>query len=109
MNTNKTKKVLKFSASWCAPCRMYASTFKTASEMEDFKDITFETIDIDKKDDSETALMLEKFSIKSVPTTILFDENDNPIYKLMGNIPLKDLVDIINSTLKDKEEEEKEE
>jgi thioredoxin-related protein len=53
--------------------------------------------------------MLEKFSIKSVPTTILFDENDNPIYKLMGNVPLKDLVDIINSTLKDKEEEEKEE
>jgi thiol-disulfide isomerase/thioredoxin len=47
MNTNRTKKVLKFSATWCAPCRTYASTFKKVSEMEDFKDITFEAIDIE--------------------------------------------------------------
>ena len=104
MNTNRTKKVLKFSATWCAPCRTYAPTFKKVSEMEDFKDITFEAIDIEKDVDMQP--LVEKLGIKSIPTTILFDENDKPIYKVLGNVPLKDLVDLINSTLKGEEEEE---
>jgi thioredoxin reductase (NADPH) len=104
MNNKKTKKVVKFSASWCGPCRVYAPTFKKVSEMEDFKDITFETIDIEDSD--EMTPTIEKLGIKSVPTTILFDENDEPIYKVLGNVPMKDLVDLINSTLKDKEEED---
>ena len=100
MNTNKVKKVMRIGASWCAPCRLYAPTFKKVSEMEEYNDITFESVEIDDGEDHD--LELAKFEIKSVPTTILLDENDEPIYKLMGNIPLKDLIDIINEALKDK-------
>lgn len=42
MNTNKVKKVMRIGASWCAPCRLYAPTFKKVSEMEEYSDITFE-------------------------------------------------------------------
>lgn len=100
MNTNKVKKVMRIGASWCAPCRLYAPTFKKVSEMEEYSDITFESVEIDDGEDHD--LELAKFEIKSVPTTILLDENDEPIYKLMGNIPLKDLIDIINEALKDR-------
>lgn len=100
MNTNKVVKVAEFSASWCAPCRAYAPTFKKVSEMEEFSDITFESTEIDDGEDHD--LEIAKFEIKSIPTTILLDENNEPIYKLMGNIPLKDLVEIINEALKDR-------
>ena len=97
MNENKTKTVIKFGTQWCGPCRVFASTFKKASEMEEYKDIEFKSIDIENDEDGE--LMVEKYQVKSVPTTVLADENGDVIYKLMGNVPLKDLTDIINKTL----------
>ena len=100
MNTNKVTKVIKFSASWCMPCRRYAPTFKRVSEMEEYKDITFEAIEID--DGGDYDLEIEKYGIKSVPTTLLLDENGDPIYKLMGVMPEKDLIDIINKALEDR-------
>ena len=100
MNTNKVTKVIKFSASWCMPCRRYAPTFKRVSEMEEYKDIAFEAIEID--DGGDYDLEIEKYGIKSVPTTLLLDENGDPIYKLMGVMPEKDLVDIINKALEDR-------
>ena len=94
MNTNKVKKIVKYSADWCAPCHAYAPTFKTVSEMDEFKDLEFEVIDIEKRKDMNPTF--EKLGIRSIPTTILFDENDEPIYKVMGNIPMKDLISLIN-------------
>lgn len=100
MNENKVASVIKFSASWCAPCRVYADTFKRVSEMDEFKGIEFKSIDIENDEDGE--LMVEKYQIRSVPTTILADENGDVIYKLMGNVSLKDLIDFINKTLEDR-------
>ena len=99
MNTNKVKKILKLSTNWCSPCRAYASTFHRVSEMEEYKDIEFKEIDIEN-DDGE--VLAEKFQIRSVPTTVLLDENDELIYKVMGNIPEKDLITLINESLKDR-------
>ena len=100
MNTNKVKRVVKYSASWCAPCRIYAPVFKRVSEMDEFSDLKFESVEIDDGEDHD--LELVKYDIKSVPTTLLLDENDEPIYKVMGSIPEKDLVEIINEALKDR-------
>ena len=97
MNINKVKKVAEFSASWCAPCKAYAPIFKRVSEMEEFSEIEFVSTCIDDGEDHD--LEIAKFDIKSVPTTILLDENNEPIYKLMGNIPEKDLVDLITKCL----------
>ena len=63
MNTNKVKKIIKTSASWCAPCRFYAPTFHKVSK---------------------------------------YDENDEVIYKVMGNVPESELTKIIDEALKDR-------
>lgn len=91
------KKIVKLSSSWCGPCRVFANTFKKASEMEAYKDIEFKSVDIENDDDGE--VFVEKFGVRSVPTTVLLDENDNLIYKLMGNVTLNDFTDVINKSL----------
>ena len=92
-------KILKFSASWCGPCRVFANTFKKVSEMEEYKDIEFKSIDIES---DEGELYVEKYNIRSVPTILILDENDNIIYKLSGNVPLNDFVDMINNAMEQK-------
>ena len=66
--------VLKFSASWCGPCRVLANTLK------DVEGIT--QIDIEK--DQETA---RKYGIRSVPTMV-FLKNDKEVHRISGSIPL---------------------
>lgn len=93
------KKIVDASASWCGPCRVFANTFKKVSEMEKYKDIDFKSIDIEE---DEGELYVEKYNIRSVPTILLLDEDDNIIYKLSGNIPLDDFVSMINNAMEQK-------
>ena len=66
--------VLKFSATWCGPCRVLAQTLK------DVEGIT--NIDIDK--DSETPA---KYGIRSVPTMV-FLKDGKEVHRRSGNMPL---------------------
>lgn len=99
MNTNKVKKIIKTSASWCAPCRFYAPTFHKVSKYDEYKDIEFKEYDLDDEEGEKLAL---KYNIRSVPTTLLLDENDEVIYKVMGNVPESELTKIIDEALKDR-------
>lgn len=91
------KKIIKFSATWCAPCRFYAETFHKVSEREEFKDIEFKAMDIEEDEAEE---LVNKFAIRNVPSTVILDENDEPIYKVIGNVKENDLVDVINDAIK---------
>jgi thioredoxin 1 len=66
--------VLKFSASWCGPCRVLSQTLK------DVEGVT--QVDIDK--DMETA---RKYGIRSVPT-LVFLKNDKEVHRQSGAISL---------------------
>jgi thioredoxin 1 len=77
--------VLKFSASWCGPCRVLAQTLK------DVQGIT--NIDIDK--DRETP---PKYGIRSVPT-LVFLKDGKEVHRKSGSMSLKmynDILDEIN-------------
>jgi thioredoxin 1 len=74
--------VLKFSASWCGPCRVLAQTLK------DVEGIT--NIDIDK--DMETA---RKYGIRSVPT-LVFLKDGVEVHRQSGNMPLSMYENILN-------------
>jgi thioredoxin 1 len=74
--------VLKFSASWCGPCRVLANTLK------DVEGIT--AIDIDK--DMETA---RKYGIRSVPTMV-FLKDGVEVHRQSGNMPLSMYENILN-------------
>ena len=81
--------VLKFSATWCGPCRVLAQTLK------DVQGIT--NIDIDK--DRETP---GKYGIRSVPTMV-FLKDGKEVHRQSGNMPLQMYQQILNEINDSKE------
>lgn len=75
-------KVLKFSASWCGPCRVLSQTLK------DVPDIT--NVDIDKE--META---RKYSVRKVPT-IVFEKDGIEVGRVSGVITKQAYEEFLN-------------
>ena len=65
----KIKKVLKMSASWCMPCKVYSITFNDVKNEEKYKDVVFEEIDVEENEE-----FADKYNIRAVPTTVVLDE-----------------------------------
>jgi thioredoxin 1 len=59
------KQVLKFSASWCGPCK----ALSTVLGKVDFKDVELTEIDIDENIDEA-----KKYAIRGVPTMVLLND-----------------------------------
>lgn len=91
-------KVLKFSASWCRPCKVMAPIFEKISKMDEFKDIEFLSYDIE--DDDDSIELVNNFNIKNVPTFVIVDGNNNPMKKIIGAVQENELVNIIKDTIK---------
>ena len=87
-------KCLKFGATWCAPCKALKPNFEKVSQMEEFKDIQFIEYDIEEEDSEDLVI---KYGIRSVPTVVLLDENDNVLKKSIGSIPEDTLIEIVKS------------
>jgi thioredoxin 1 len=64
-------RVLKFSASWCNPCK---NLQKSLQENEDVLKYKVEDIDID-----ESLEETKKYGIRAVPTIVLLDDDNNEI------------------------------
>lgn len=89
------KKVIKMSASWCAPCKVYAKAFHEVEKEEKYKGIEFEDVDVEENED-----LALKYKVRAVPTTIVLGENDVVLASFSGNVPKKDLEKKLDS-LKD--------
>ena len=59
------KRILRFTASWCQPCKTLAENLERA-ELK----LPIEVIDIDVNED-----IANQYGIRSVPTLVLLDEN----------------------------------
>ena len=59
------KRILRFTASWCGPCKSMAMNLETAN-----LGFPIEVVDIDAHPDVAT-----EYGIRSVPTLVLMDEN----------------------------------
>jgi thioredoxin 1 len=68
-----SKKILKFAASWCQPCKMLS---KTIAGME--IETQIEEIDIDEQE--ELAI---QYQIRSVPTLVMLDD-DKEVKRVTG-------------------------
>ena len=91
-------KIIKGWASWCGPCRTYTPIFERVSKMEQFKDVKFESLDME---DEENDGVIDKYKIMGVPTTVVVDENGKMIEKRSGLIMESDLVEWLNKLVEE--------
>ncbi len=76
--TNTEKPVLvDFYADWCAPCRAMKPV------LEDLKSQMGEDVSIFKIDVDKNETIAQRYSIKSIPTLIIF-QNGKPVWRKSG-------------------------
>jgi thioredoxin 1 len=74
------KKILRFTAAWCSPCKQLA---KTLEQIE--TNIPIEVIDIDVNPEIAT-----EFGIRSVPTLVMMEDNVTT-KRLVGNKTIQEI------------------
>jgi thioredoxin 1 len=79
------KRVLRFTASWCGPCKMLARNLEDVNT-----NLPIEVIDIDVL--PEVAI---EYGVRGVPTLVMLDENME-VKRLVGMQSLKQLEDWLN-------------
>lgn len=68
-------KLIKFSASWCMPCKNLESRLNKLDL----------TIDLFSYDVEEEVELTEKWKVRNVPTVILVDDNGHEVKRWVGN------------------------
>jgi len=82
------KHVLYFTADWCQPCKKVRPIVEELNK--DTADVTFQIIDVDIEND-----LVKTFQITSVPTFILF-EDEEQINRITGAQTREKLNEFIN-------------
>lgn len=68
------KKVLRFTATWCQPCKALAKIIEDINTT-----VPIEVIDIDENQE-----LAVKYNIRGVPTLVMLDENNKEVKRMMG-------------------------
>ena len=79
------KKVVRFTASWCGPCKMLAKTLEDVQT-----NVPIEVIDIDAQPE-----IAAEFGIRGVPTLVMMEDN-MATKRLVGNKKKQALEAFIN-------------
>lgn len=83
------KKIEKYSADWCSPCKILGETLKPI--LEAHPEIEF--IEYNAEKDEEA---FEKASIKNIPQLFFYDEDDTLVHRITGARSEKQISDIIS-------------
>lgn len=79
------KRIIRFTASWCGPCKMLAKTLEEVDSK-----LPIEVIDVD-----ENTTIATDFGIRGVPTMVMLSENTE-MKRLVGNKSKKELEEWLN-------------
>ena len=80
-----SKRILRFTASWCQPCKALALNLETAQ-----LNLPIEVIDIDVQDE-----LAVEYGIRGVPTLVMMDENIE-VKRLVGSKTVNQLQEWAN-------------
>ena len=83
------KKVIKFWAPWCGPCRMYAPTFTKVTDK--FKG-QIEVIEVDV--DQDTKGLAGEYKVRNIPFTVMVREDGSVVSKvgMLSESQLEELI-----------------
>jgi len=87
---NEENVFVKFSTSWCGPCKILSQTLKQIET--DFNHVKFVEIDVDEAEDD----FASTFQVMSVPKVMLF-KNNKCVDTFVGALPKSSLVQKINT------------
>jgi thioredoxin-like negative regulator of GroEL len=76
--------LIKFEATWCAPCRVLTRTFNDKDIKERVKDYKFYVVDIDLRKD-----LMTSYKVTSVPTVVrgvIIDGKWHVVSRFSGNV-----------------------
>ena len=83
-------KVLKFGASWCSGCMVMKPRFDEIEKENSW--LKTEDLDADENKD-----LLEKHSVKDLPTFIYLDKDENELDRQNGIVPKGKIIEAINN------------
>ena len=92
------KTIINLHAEWCQPCKAFAPIFENVSKNDKFKDIIFESYDIESNKGTE---LTEGHSVRAVPTTLFLDEKDREIKRISGTMTENEFETIIENINKE--------
>lgn len=85
-------KLLDFYADWCGPCKIMEPILKELDQ--DIEDFTVYKIDVDASPN-----IAAEFSVRSIPTMYLINQDGNQVDEFIGTSSEKDLKEAINSLM----------
>lgn len=83
---------VKFSASWCGPCRVLETTLKNLDK-EKIGNTLFGELDVDNENLEE---VITDNNIRNVPVTVFF-QNGLEAKRIVGNVPASEIYNVINT------------
>jgi thioredoxin 1 len=84
--------VVDFWAPWCGPCRMIAPVVEELAAEYEGK-VVFGKLNVD-----ENQALAAKYGVMSIPTLLVF-KNGQPVERIVGFMPKRDLKNRIDSAL----------
>ena len=95
------KKLLKFGAAWCGPCKFQDKILEEIKEEHPELDITL--INVDSEDGE---ILAEKHGVKNTPAIIIFDEDGDEQERFVGITQKKVLLEAMSCAEKEEPKEE---
>jgi thioredoxin 1 len=65
-----SKKVIKFFADWCGPCKVYAPTFESVKQELQSDEIEFVEINVENDPDN----LAGEYGVRGIPHTVILEE-----------------------------------
>lgn len=87
-------KVVDIWAEWCPPCKKFAPIFESVSK--NFPGVKFVKVDADSLFGTE---FLQKYSIRSIPTILILDDEDNVVFQHAGILSEQNLEMLVSTQL----------
>ena len=84
------KKLLKFSARWCGPCKALTALFDDEKEIFDKASVEVQEIDIDIHEK-----LAKDYDVRAVPYLVLLDSENQVLKTHTGTLDVKELEEFV--------------